>query len=355
MYRAVTCPQSPSSKSLSTRSVRCVALTCVMALVSVPAVAQDESRAFAGGLFGVSALSADAQAVTTDAEAAVSLYDPKNGLAFAFVPRARRRFDDVDALSGHTRCSRVHTVIVAEQSPAPLVHGPTASQRRARVSFEPGRQPAPEELRDEIDSTPDLRWTRRLPRRRFDVFVLQGLSHDLDDHIRVGEPLKTFFSSALVRRLAQDIARVHPSFPVRAFTKDACHGLDALELLARGRHIADALGAHLPPSYPDAIAVRLRSLGPEHATDELIGVGMAPFLLPAAHAVRGRARARALRSLHAGTVRADEALQRRKQHYDATAAAGAPRGRRCRERPRDSRRFVQRVPSIGARSGRDRL
>jgi outer membrane protein W len=74
-------PQSPSSKSLPTHSVRCFALTCVMALISVPAVAQDESRAFAGALFGVSALSADAQAVTTDAEAAVSLYDPKNGLA----------------------------------------------------------------------------------------------------------------------------------------------------------------------------------------------------------------------------------------------------------------------------------
>jgi 3-methyladenine DNA glycosylase AlkC len=93
----------------------------------------------------------------------------------------------------------------------------------------------------------------------------------------VGEPLKTFFSSALVRRLAQDIARVHPGFPVRAFTKDACRGLDALELLERGRHIAAALGSHLPPSYPGAIEVLLRSLGPEHATDELIGVGMAPF------------------------------------------------------------------------------
>lgn len=74
-------PQSPSSKLLSPHSVRCFALTCVMALISVPAVAQNESRAFAGALFGVSALSADAQAVTTDAEAAVSLYDPKNGLA----------------------------------------------------------------------------------------------------------------------------------------------------------------------------------------------------------------------------------------------------------------------------------
>jgi 3-methyladenine DNA glycosylase AlkC len=105
------------------------------------------------------------------------------------------------------------------------------------------------------------------------------LYHDLlGQNVRdVGEPLKTFFSSALVRRLAGDIARVHPGFPVRAFTTDAGRGLDALELLDRGRHIADALSAHLPPAYPDAVEILLRSLGPEHASDELIGIGMAPF------------------------------------------------------------------------------
>jgi hypothetical protein len=47
----------------------------------VPAAAQDESRAFAGALVGVSSLSADAQAVTAGVGAAVSLYDPKNGVA----------------------------------------------------------------------------------------------------------------------------------------------------------------------------------------------------------------------------------------------------------------------------------
>ena len=93
----------------------------------------------------------------------------------------------------------------------------------------------------------------------------------------MGEPLKTFFSGQLVTRLAREIARVHPAFAVRAFTNDASHGLDALELLDRGRHIANALGRHLPPAYPEALEVLLRSLGPEHATDELIGVGMAPF------------------------------------------------------------------------------
>jgi 3-methyladenine DNA glycosylase AlkC len=89
--------------------------------------------------------------------------------------------------------------------------------------------------------------------------------------------LKGFFSPALVRRLAADLVRVHRSFPERPFVKQACSGLEALELLDRGRHIARALAAHLPAAYPDAVAVLLRSLGPEHATDELLGAGMTPF------------------------------------------------------------------------------
>jgi 3-methyladenine DNA glycosylase AlkC len=93
----------------------------------------------------------------------------------------------------------------------------------------------------------------------------------------VAEPLKTFFSPPLVRRLAGTIARVHPAFPARAFTRDATRGLEALELLDRGRHISRALGTHLPPSYPDAIAVLLASLGPAHDGDENLGAGMAPF------------------------------------------------------------------------------
>ena len=93
----------------------------------------------------------------------------------------------------------------------------------------------------------------------------------------VADALKTFFSPALVRRLAADLARAHPPFPVNPFVKEVCAGLDALELLDRGRHIARALGRHLPAAYPEAIDVLVRSLGPEHATDELLGLGMAPF------------------------------------------------------------------------------
>ena len=89
--------------------------------------------------------------------------------------------------------------------------------------------------------------------------------------------LKSFFSPELVRRLAADVARVHPRFAAGAFVADACEGLEDLELLARGKHIATALAEYLPRRYEDAVEVLLASLGPEHATDELLGVGMAPF------------------------------------------------------------------------------
>jgi 3-methyladenine DNA glycosylase AlkC len=89
--------------------------------------------------------------------------------------------------------------------------------------------------------------------------------------------LKAFFSPALVKRLAADLARVHPAFPAEAFSHAASAGLARLELLDRGRHIAGVLARNLPAAYPDALDILLRSLGPEHASDELLGVGMAPF------------------------------------------------------------------------------
>ena len=52
-----------------------------ISLTSAPTAAQDESRIFAGGLLGVSALSGDARAITDASSAATSLYEPKNGPA----------------------------------------------------------------------------------------------------------------------------------------------------------------------------------------------------------------------------------------------------------------------------------
>jgi 3-methyladenine DNA glycosylase AlkC len=93
----------------------------------------------------------------------------------------------------------------------------------------------------------------------------------------MADQLKTFFSPSLVARLGADLQRVEPSFPARAFARRAAAGLEDLELLDRARQIARALAEHLPAAYPQALDVLLRSLGPEHASDELVGGGMAPF------------------------------------------------------------------------------
>lgn len=93
----------------------------------------------------------------------------------------------------------------------------------------------------------------------------------------MAEPLKSFFSPALVRRLGATLAGVHPGFPVRAFERDATASLGERELLDRARLIAGALAKHLPGDYPAALGILLASLGPPHASDEFVGAGMAPF------------------------------------------------------------------------------
>ena len=93
----------------------------------------------------------------------------------------------------------------------------------------------------------------------------------------MAEPLKAFFSPALVQNIGASLARVHPAFPRQMFVRDATRGIEALELLDRARHVARALAKHLPQRYPEAISILVASLGPEHDRDELTGAGMAPF------------------------------------------------------------------------------
>ena len=61
--------------------VRKGAVALAVVLLSAPVAAQDEPRIFAGALYGVSALSADARSEITGPTAAVSLYEPRNGPA----------------------------------------------------------------------------------------------------------------------------------------------------------------------------------------------------------------------------------------------------------------------------------
>ena len=76
----------------------------------------------------------------------------------------------------------------------------------------------------------------------------------------MAEPLKLFFAKPMVERLARSLVAALPSFDGPAFIKEACRGLDALELMPRGRHIMLAMAKHLPERAEDAIDVLVRSL-----------------------------------------------------------------------------------------------
>jgi hypothetical protein len=60
---------------------RVCAVVVAICSMPLPAAAQERAGLFAGALFGVSTLSADGRSVTSDSDAAVSLYKPENGPA----------------------------------------------------------------------------------------------------------------------------------------------------------------------------------------------------------------------------------------------------------------------------------
>ena len=76
----------------------------------------------------------------------------------------------------------------------------------------------------------------------------------------MAEPLKNSYGPEIPRRIAAMIAEVHPAFPKAAFLRDALTGYEALELMPRGRHIAQALRSHLPQNVPAALDILLASL-----------------------------------------------------------------------------------------------
>ena len=76
----------------------------------------------------------------------------------------------------------------------------------------------------------------------------------------MAEPLKNSYGPEIPRRIAAMIAEVHPAFPTKAFLRDALEGYEALELMPRGRHIAQALRGHLPQDVPAALDILLASL-----------------------------------------------------------------------------------------------
>jgi 3-methyladenine DNA glycosylase AlkC len=92
----------------------------------------------------------------------------------------------------------------------------------------------------------------------------------------MAEPLKNQYGADVPRAIAAMVSRVHPSFDGPAFVRDVLDGYDALELMPRGKKMAQALRHHLPDDYPRAMAILLDSLDQPHDRDP--GLSLASFL-----------------------------------------------------------------------------
>jgi 3-methyladenine DNA glycosylase AlkC len=82
------------------------------------------------------------------------------------------------------------------------------------------------------------------------------------------EPFKNLLDAAGVRAIARHLHRAGPGFDARRFERRALAGLDALELAARVRHIADALEAAMPDDFARAAERIEASLGPAGGPDD---------------------------------------------------------------------------------------
>lgn len=91
----------------------------------------------------------------------------------------------------------------------------------------------------------------------------------------MAEPLKNFFDIHVIRAIGNQLAVGHRELHVATFTKRCLKGLDDLELIARGWHIADVMRQLLPADFPQAARVLTQGLGQTLPSE--LGNGMAPF------------------------------------------------------------------------------
>ncbi|OOG36559.1 DNA alkylation repair protein [Polaromonas sp. A23] len=92
----------------------------------------------------------------------------------------------------------------------------------------------------------------------------------------MAEPLVNQYGADVPEAIARMISAVHPKFESKKFMRDALQGYEALALMPRGKHIAQALHKHLPTDYPKAVDILLASLDQPHGRPE--GLSLASFL-----------------------------------------------------------------------------
>ena len=90
----------------------------------------------------------------------------------------------------------------------------------------------------------------------------------------MAEPLKHSFGADVPRTIARMITAVYPRFDRKAFVRSVLDGYDELELMPRGRKIAQELRRFMPEDYEQAIEILLASLDqtPERTVAHGMGV-----------------------------------------------------------------------------------
>lgn len=94
----------------------------------------------------------------------------------------------------------------------------------------------------------------------------------------MAEPLVNQYGADVPRAIARMVSAVHRRFPADAFLHDALAGYDALALMPRGRHIAQALQKHLPQDYAQALPILMASIDQPHGRAEGLSLGSFLFL-----------------------------------------------------------------------------
>ena len=92
--------------------------------------------------------------------------------------------------------------------------------------------------------------------------------------------LKDQIDERLARQIAERIAIVYPAFEAVAFVSAVAAELDALELKARNRHIADKLRQFLPADYAAALRILLAILDDSRGFEPIDNAGLRLMAIP---------------------------------------------------------------------------
>jgi 3-methyladenine DNA glycosylase AlkC len=88
----------------------------------------------------------------------------------------------------------------------------------------------------------------------------------------MAEPLIAQYGPDVPAAIARMVQAVAPRFDAAAFLSDALRGYNDLALMPRGRHIAQALRAHLPPAYEEALPIVLAASAQPHGRDPALSL-----------------------------------------------------------------------------------